>query len=270
MYKFLIANEFGPYAITIDSFDWLTPGRWDFVDELPEAAKTLFINTLKLRGRNAYGQGLDSIDRVSPADMESTFQQDGAEVYLFKGSRSESPLIPADTDAPEGRSNAFLESLENKGSEGAKATVETNSGMQVEVIYQFLSSSRTVGVSHFPDGDENTFYPKELQPRYRSAEDIAKLAKRTIRPSELEASESAANGAPIVGADGIVESGNGRMITLMSAYYTRVEAGYLQYLHDNASKWGLDASELKYIDEPVLVRVRQTDLDRAEFAKDCN
>lgn len=99
-------------------------------------------------------------------------------------------------------------------------------------------------------------YDASLQPRNRARaasdgqiNDIA----ANLNPNRLGASAEADRGAPIVGADGMVESGNGRVLALRKAYADNGPAA------DRYRAWltsqGADISKLK---EPVLVRERTT------------
>ena len=78
------------------------------------------------------------------------------------------------------------------------------------------------------------------------------------------------DGAPIIGKDNIVESGNGRVIALKKMYQATKanKEKYVNWLKDNAEKFGIDVSKLP--ENPVLVRVRQTDVNRNEFVKKAN
>jgi hypothetical protein len=111
----------------------------------------------------------------------------------------------------------------------------------------------------------------ELQPRDRSraASDaqIAEMAAN-LDPARLMFSPEADRGAPIVGPDGVVESGNGRVAALIRAAQTNPErfAAYKQALKDagfNVPDKGI----------PVLVSRRVgdlTDAQRAQFVNDAN
>ena len=85
-------------------------------------------------------------------------------------------------------------------------------------------------------------------------------------------SKLASDGAPIVGSDNIVESGNGRVLALKLAYgrgqATEKQAQkYRQYLSDNAEQFGLSTEQVSSMKKPVLVRERTSDVDRKSFAE---
>jgi hypothetical protein len=93
-----------------------------------------------------------------------------------------------------------------------------------------------------------------------------------VRPEYLADSPKASEGAPIVGEDGVVESGNGRTIALQRAYESSNESSsrYRSYLNDNAARLGLDSQAIEQAKQPVLVRVRTSPVDRAQFAREAN
>lgn len=123
------------------------------------------------------------------------------------------------------------------------------------------------------DGRINIDYPQELQPRDRTRQSsimqISKMAN-TIRPAQLADSGLSSHGAPIVGRDLVVESGNGRAMALKKAYAEGKADQYRDYLINNAAMYALSPDKIKSIESPVLVRIRLTTLDRAAFARDSN
>lgn len=78
------------------------------------------------------------------------------------------------------------------------------------------------------------------------------------------------HGAPIVGPDNVVESGNGRSMGIWRAYEQGQADEYRQYLIDHAKEFGLNPDDISQMSMPVLVRERLTDVDRAQFARDSN
>lgn len=131
-------------------------------------------------------------------------------------------------------------------------------------------------ISNDTSGAVNPLYPKEIQPRDRqkgsSKLQIQKMANN-LKPELLEDNGKANGGAPIIGPDGVVESGNGRSLAVAQAYQQNKGEGYRQHLIDNAASYGLTAADIEGIKNPVLVRVRQGDMtmdQRAEFARQSN
>lgn len=158
---------------------------------------------------------------------------------------------------------------------GAATSFTTETGNRLDAQYALVEANDLV-TSHEPMGlrrDER--YPKELQPRDReraaSELQIQGISQR-LDPARLGLSADAATGAPIVGADGLVESGNARTIALKRVYAVPGQRAheYRTWLADNATQFGLLPEQVRGMDKPVLVRVRSTPVDRAEFARQAN
>jgi hypothetical protein len=125
--------------------------------------------------------------------------------------------------------------------------------------------------SHTIDRDVNPAYPQELQPRDRSraasAAQIRQMAS-TLQPERLGASASPQEGAPILGPDNIVESGNGRILALAQAYNQGLPSAgaYRAWLEGN----GYNTTGMQF---PALVRRRMTELSpqaRLAFTRESN
>ena len=129
--------------------------------------------------------------------------------------------------------------------------VSTSSGRTIDVKYEVVDAS----ILQRATGD--------LQPRDRSRTNsdawIAETAAR-LDPAQLMPSPNAATGTPIVGADNIIESGNGRFGAIMSAYERfpdRAEA----YRREIENMTGQPIPE--GVERPVLVARRTSDMDPA-------
>lgn len=115
-------------------------------------------------------------------------------------------------------------------------------------------------------------YPKELQPRQRGAraaltEQVRSIAVN-LNPELLGNAPEADRGAPIVGPENVVESGNGRAFALREVYANHPEnaEAYRAFLE----RQGFDTKGLK---QPVLVRERvtqMTDEERRAFTVEAN
>jgi hypothetical protein len=121
---------------------------------------------------------------------------------------------------------------------------------------------------------ENPAFARELQPRDReraaSARQIEEIAK-DLRPGALGESYYATDGAPIVGDDRIVESGNGRTLAVRRAYRTGRAEAYRKWVEEHAADFGLTPEQARGMKAPMLVRVRTSPTeDRAELAKQMN
>ena len=116
-------------------------------------------------------------------------------------------------------------------------------------------------------------FPQELQPRDRtrgSYEDQIRRLVHQFDPTQLFLSANVQDGAPIVGPDGIVESGNGRTMALCRVFRDHPDKAR-QYEH-LARAW---AAHLGLQWPPkgrdlVLVRIRTSDVNRAAFTRTAN
>lgn len=157
---------------------------------------------------------------------------------------------------------------------GHDATATTERGTAINTKYAVVEASDLIA-SHDTALNPNPRFPSELQPRERgriASEDQINRIARDVRPEYLADSPKASEGAPIVGEDGVVESGNGRTIALQRAYESSNESSsrYRSYLNDNAARLGLDPQAIEGARQPVLVRVRTSPVDRAQFAREAN
>lgn len=135
------------------------------------------------------------------------------------------------------------------------------SGRPVDVQYEVVPAQSLV-LSHLPDGRVNPAYPAQFQPRDRtragSQAQVADIAAN-LQPERLGRSADAASGAPIVSADGVVDSGNGRVAAIVEAYRRGGESAgrYRAFLEG-------EGYNVAGIDDPVLIARRLTQLDEAE------
>lgn len=133
------------------------------------------------------------------------------------------------------------------------AVAITPSGARVNVRPEVVDASTLVRAT----GD--------LQVRNRSSQASAAQVEDiaiNLDPMRLMPSIDADSGAPIVGSDGVVDSGNGRVMAINRAYeaYPARAAAYKQALIDA----GYDVTG---IDRPVLINRRTTELSREARAK---
>lgn len=140
----------------------------------------------------------------------------------------------------------------SEGGPMAPHSVAVPSGGSVDVV------PKVIEASHVRTSADQGYDPA-LQPRNRAraasdaqVNDIA----NNLNPSRLGASSEADRGAPIVGPDGMVESGNGRVLALRKAYEQGGESAsrYRAWLESQ----GVDVSKYK---NPVLVRERATPMN---------
>ena len=148
----------------------------------------------------------------------------------------------------------------------------TSTGQSVPVQYAVVEANHLIP-SHTDDLTENPDYPQDIQPRDRTRGSTERqitemLNPEKFQPALLAGSPNAENGAPIIGNDGVVESGNGRTMALRRAYSQNLPAAkmYKSYLEQ-------EGYPVEGFNQPVLVRVNQAPMtreQRAQFARDAN
>jgi len=162
-------------------------------------------------------------------------------------------------------------SFPRSGKEGEAFTAD---GERVGVRWAVADVFEDVVPSHTVTLEENPAFAQVLQPRDRgrfASEQQVEGMARAIRPAALGESYDAGNGAPIVGPDRLVESGNGRTIALQRAYRMGKGDEYRRWLEEHAAEFGLTPEQVREVKTPVLVRVRTTPTeDRAELVRKFN
>lgn len=157
--------------------------------------------------------------------------------------------------------------------EGAESKVKTAKGTEVLTGYTVVEADSLI-TSHNPaTGDANPAFPAELQPRDRGRDASIAWVRKTAQdldPDLLGKSRRADSGAPIVGPDGVVESGNGRTMAVVLAYQTGKADDYRAWLTEEAPYFGLKPEKVAAMRRPVLVRVRTSEVDRVAFAVEAN
>jgi N12 class adenine-specific DNA methylase len=197
-----------------------------------------------------------ALDRVQAIDAELAAAPEGADTAPLQAER------------------AALTSTWPTVTPGAPTRFSTETGAQLEGQYALIEAD-DLQPSHDTNLRPNPAYPQSLQPRQRdraaSATQIQSIVGR-LDPARLGESATAGDGAPIIGADGLVESGNARTIALRRVYAANglKAQQYRQWLAENAQRFGLAPEQVEGLRRPVLVRVRSTPVNRAEFAWQAN
>lgn len=161
---------------------------------------------------------------------------------------------------------------ENKVLKGRSNNVKTAKGTKVSTVFAVLEADKIIA-SHTATGAENPNYPQELQPRDRSRESSQAWVQKTsntLDPESLGRSGRADTGAPIVGDDLVVESGNGRTMAIQLAYERGNADEYKQWLIDEAEYFGFNAETITQFNQPILVRIRTSEVDRVQFTVEAN
>lgn len=155
---------------------------------------------------------------------------------------------------------------------GRTNNVKTAKGEKISTVFALVDIDQVIA-SHTATGAENPKYPQELQPRDRSRESSQAWVQKTannLDPESLGRSGRADTGAPIAGDDLVVESGNGRTMAIKLAYERGTAEEYKQWLIDEADYFGFSSEQVQAIAQPILIRLRTTEIDRAQFAIDAN
>ena len=153
-----------------------------------------------------------------------------------------------------------------------QAEAVTSAGRRVPVEYALVEADALIP-SNLADLRPNPAYPADLQPRDRTRISSELQITRILNPERFQPdmlgeTPDAANGAPVVGEEGFVESGNMRAIALRRAYAENgaVARKYREWL----TRQGYPAEGMR---APVLVRVNRGKLsmtERAAFAIEAN
>lgn len=153
---------------------------------------------------------------------------------------------------------------------GATQAIVTPAGRELLVRPKVVEAADLVA-SNDDGGAVNPAYPQHLQPRDRtraSSEMQVNDLAANMNPRLLGMTSSATDGAPIVGPDSVVESGNGRTMAIRRAYERNLPSAreYRAWLKEQGH-------QVDGMTAPVLVRERVTPLDdeqRRAFTVEAN
>lgn len=203
---------------------------------------------------------------LTPADIEAVARHSEAEELT---ARQTGPSREA-AEALE-RATAVLNGQAPIAAATATRSVSFGPGLQRVVVNDELAFNvryavverKDLIVSHDADGAVNKAFPAEIQPRDRSTPEMRTQLQDIagkLEPTWLTVSPNAQFGAPIVSDRGIVESGNGRTLSIGLAYerFPDRAAAY----RDELERLGFDTSAFE---RPVLVRIRQDDLSAEQL-----
>lgn len=154
---------------------------------------------------------------------------------------------------------------EQPGLTGDKGSAWTARGTQVDYHWS-VRDAGDLHTSHTNAFTQTPGYDRELQPRDRTMKATAgqvEKIRQTLQPEIVERSANTTGGAPIIGTDNQVESGNARSMGIRAAYGDNGprSVAYRKYVIDHAHEFGLDPAEVDKIRNPVLVRVRDTPVE---------
>lgn len=157
---------------------------------------------------------------------------------------------------------------------GAEARVFTPAGRAVGVRYEVVELS-ALTPSHTDDFALNPAFPhaEGVQPRARerdaSRRQVDEIASG-LEPERLGRASEAGSGAPIVGPDEVVESGNGRVLALRRVYGDAARAEQREAYRAWLDTQGFDTSGMQ---APVLIARRTDSLSpeaRRAFVQEAN
>lgn len=190
--------------------------------------------------------------------------------------------IPVETvKRPEGKKVEFINKKEIDTTQnnidpqrptGKKTKIVTSRNTEVEIQYRVLEADELIPSNFEQNGKVNPLYPAELQPRDRTKDldgQIGDIAHHPD-PERLAENRMASDGAPVIGSDRVVESGNGRVMGLTRSYRLGKADAYKQFLVDNAERFGLHPDDISAMQSPILVRERLTDVNRQQFTSEAN
>lgn len=198
------------------------------------------------------------------------------------------PIERADTDFYETSNEAWERVRKDANFRSKKyENVVTQAGTEVETRFAIVPLDDIIA-SHNMNGVKNPDYPEELQPRFRDAQDSKLQARKMaleLDPERLLSNRMASDGAPILGPDMVVESGNGRMMALETIHRLAdpstaegapldiKQGDYWTTINEFAKENGHlpTDDELRKIKNPVLVRIRTSPwVDRKKFVQEAN
>jgi hypothetical protein len=159
-----------------------------------------------------------------------------------------------------------------------EAASQVEPGRKIKVRYRVVDLNEPL-TSHTITGDINPAFDQTLQPRRRervaSMAQIKRIATRLDAQTLLRPEASWADGPPLIGPDGLVESGNGRLLALRQAaeHYPERYQAYREQLICRADGFGLARGQIETMTQPVLVRERLTPFspeERLRFISEAN
>lgn len=208
-------------------------------------------------------------DAANVATREAATPENPASLTFQEKTVSRSALEKAAEDIAAGRPielppEAFLQSQARPG------RVYDAEGGSIGVLYEVVDAAE-LKTSHNDDFGINPEFPQQFQPRDRTraiSQDQVQSIYSNLQPERLGPSPQAESGAPIVGGDGLVESGNARVMALRKAYQ---EGGVQSENYRNFLK--SQGYEIDSMAAPVLIGRRITDMDdigRVRFVNAAN
>lgn len=272
---------------TVENGEFLTGRFYGAVDPSDTYAASTIETNRKLDAAIVM-QGIDRATQMAMAMVGNKYRDDYLAMPEAERYQALSPKIKKLYGKPYGELKALLEQAkaepapaavsaedEDTGTieaEGRDNAVKTAKGTKVVTGFKVIEAKNLI-ISHETDGTVNPEYPPEIQPRDRARTTSQAWVQKTARnldPDSLGRTQRADSGAPIVGTDRVVESGNGRAMAIREAYRIGQADEYREWLVENAEYFGVDPAKIQRMKAPVLIRVRKTAINRVEFAVEAN
>jgi len=229
-------------------------------------------------------QALADIKPITALDRVAALDTEGEVLLQRKNELAQpdyGPMFDAERAEVESKLAGLMEEREAitktwpKLQRGANTQFSTEAGVKLDGYWALIEAD-DLQPSHDTNLRPNPIYPPDMQPRSRSDRAGYEMQVSTIAqkldPDLLGESPLVAHGAPIAGEDGLVESGTGRTLAIKRVYEANgFKAGkYRESITAKADRYGFTPDQVAGMKKPILIRVRTTPVDRAEFARQAN
>jgi len=281
-YKDKAPNIYGYYILTVSvEVDGIARDARVVLEKTDKGEALYDIGINKKEALAALGDAVsnESFDRLSDPShyqgLDKSYQDDNESVKQFD-------KVPTNDEvANDLILNIFFDedldltsdtTTDNKVTKGSVNESTTVKATKISSNFALVEAKKLI-VSHDAAGVANPDFPQALQPRDRSDKKSVEAIKanaKKLQPEKLGQTDRVGNGAPIVGDDLVVESGNGRAMAVKLAYDNGDAENYRAWLVENANEFGFSAEQVENYKQPVLVRVRTTAIDRMDFAIEAN
>lgn len=246
---------------------------------IPDNDSGVASSTLNIKSPNDedVNQEQTMFDKVTPVTADGVLN-----MFILNDTSTEDTVSGDESIEAEGTDKELTDIDGNEASttnpnnkkitKGKSNKAKTPKGTKIESVFALVDAKFLIA-SHTANGSKNPKYPQELQPRDRARESSIAWVQKTSKeldPESLGRTGRVDTGAPIVGDDLVVESGNGRTIAIKMAYANGDAGEYREWLAENADMFGMTAKQVESYKQPILVRVRTTDVNRSEFAVEAN
>ena len=249
--------------------DWITK----FVDSIKTAMEGIRESTDEARLLMASKETWENVRKIWYQALEEAGKNNPGSVTETAKTVNQTAEIAENVQKPVVKKADSVVKIENQPEKkSGKGVAYTADQKPIDYHYELVNAEDLIA-SNTTAFEVNEAYPQELQPRDRqrqaSRDQVWNMA-RNLNPVRLGESVDVQNGAPIIGSDRVVESGNGRVLAVQLAmkYGEKSAAKYTKWLRENAASFGLDAGNVQ--DNSVLVRVRDSEVKRTQFVKDAN